>query len=513
MIFALFLLQSISIANAFLNTTNMYDIKTVINSYLSNTIDQHSLHATSHKFMKMVQDESHITSQYFQSVRYIKYGFSIKNETNSTNNNDKVYKKFNFIQSIAFFYCGINMSNVINTSFDNISIDESKLLMNSSIFALQIVESYQLIRCEICERIKLGWYQSVIDLFNPHSRDYSFFANAWFIRKVESLISFTPRLSYDLNGIGQAYEFLAKFGDFEPYKEVVIGRISEIDRVLAQNSQLLGSPTMLEIEMRTHQIKHPKMHKYIVEKMVQHVKSTKNNSFILNHCNSSDFWHHVRMYHHLTGSHAINHQLDNTTVQIANMLQLLDQCQLPHATAIADCGLIVFGMYESYGHENGTDGHEYVINAIKCIISNNHIYCSKFSQFTNGTYFEHFMSNLRESMNVAIFYPYLNELMNDTQFVNIVNNNTDSEMDTYLQTTLSKLMVVAVEEYKDIEMIKKIANVFTPKINVCRKCTLYPAFFSTKIPWMDVLDKLGCKYLTKYFQQRFNHSVDECTSE
>ena len=150
MIFALFCLQSISIV--FGTVTNIYDIETVVNSYLSNTIDQHALHATSFDYMKMIQQESsHVTSRYFQSVRYILHGFPI---TNETNNNDTVYKKLNFIQSIALYYCGINMSHVINTSLDNISIDESKLHMNSVIFPVQIVESYELVRHEICERIK-----------------------------------------------------------------------------------------------------------------------------------------------------------------------------------------------------------------------------------------------------------------------------------------------------------------------------------------------------------------------
>ena len=96
--------------------------------------------------------------------------------------------------------------------------------------------------------------------------------------------------------------------------------------------------------------------------------------------------------------------------------------------------------------------------------------------------------------------------MNDNQFANIVNNNTDSQIDTYLQTTLAKLIVLALEEYKDIEMIKKITAVFEPKINVCASVE----WDSEMMPFMDVLVSHECMYLIKYFQQRFKHQIDDC---
>lgn len=85
--------------------------------------------------------------------------------------------------------------------------------------------------------------------------------------------------------------------------------------------------------------------------------------------------------------------------------------------------------------------------------------------------------------------------MNDHQFVNIVNNNTDSEINTYLQTVLSQWMVLAVDYYRDIEMVKKIATVFEPKkIDAC------------------MLMNPELLYLTNYFQQRFHHRIDHnCT--
>ena len=531
MIFALFCLQSISIT--FGTVTNVYDIETVINNYLSNTIDHHSLHATSSKYMNMVQDESHTTSRYFQSVRYILHGFVITNETNDS---DKRYKKLNFLQSIALFYCDINMSNVVNnTPFVNISIDESKLFMNSSIFPLQLVESYQLVRSEICQRIKLGWYHSVIDLFNPHVRSDSFFSR--FIQDVVNFISSnSSEYVYELQRVGQMYPFLAKFGEFELYKQTVIRNILKMDTLLQLQSELtfldLDNPILQnEIEVCVNQIKYPKMNEYIANILEQQVKSTGNKSFILNHynCNASDLWHHVRMYENLTGMDAINHQLqvENNTIKMHNLLQLLDHClvysarRLTSSKSIIDCTLITFRMYELCDHKiNGMDGREYVINAIKCIISNHDVYCSKLSQLTNGTLTQHddfrstslrINNNLKKPLGQAIFYLYLNDLMNDTQFVNIINNNTDSvnSNDIYSPPILDLFnwMLLALEEYKDIEMITKIATVFRPKINVGGNYIFEFQHAFQKLvlqSWMDVLVTRNCTYLTKYFQQRFN---------
>ena len=512
MIFTLFFLQSISIAYAFLNTTKMYDIKTVVNSYVSNTIDQHSLHATSPHYMNMIQQESHLTARYFQSVRYILHGFSI---TNATNNNEKVYPKLNFIQSIAYFYCGMNMSDVMSVPFDNIFIDESHLYMNSTIFPVQLVESYELIRSEICERIKLELYQSIVDLFEPHVYvHHSFFVR--FIGSVAKFISSkTHRKSFSLQGIGNIYPFLAKFGEFELYKETVIHHMWEINN-FALASKASGDGIRVEFDLCVNDIKYPKMFRYIARIL----NSTGNTSFIQKDHNTSDFWHYVEMYEFATGIAAVNHQVGNNTLEIINLMQLLYECWVPSESFITsaimtDCMLIAFGIYESCEpFEDGTDGHEHVLNALKCIFAHHDLYCSKYG--ASYDHFSHMFSMLRDDVEESqiedVFYPYLNEMMNDAQFVTIVNNNTDSEIDTYLQEILFKLMMYALEEHKDIEMIKKIASVFKPKINIYTDyCTfqgnLKYQLSALAMSWVDVLIQNECMYLIKYFQQRFKHQV------
>ena len=535
MIFALFCLQFASIA--FGTVTTVYDIETVIRSYLSNTIDQHTLHATSSDYMQMIQRESHVTSRYFQSIRYILHGFVMRN---STDDNDKVHKKLNFIQSIAYYYCGMNMSYIVNTSsLDNICINERQLHMNSTIFPVQMVESYELIRFEICQRIKLELYQSVVDLFKldkyvqlrqriKFPKHDSFLL--MFIGNVADFISSkTSQSLFAFQGVGQMYPFLVKFGEFELYKETVIRQILQIDNALTLNAEFPGKVMSYDIELCVTQIKYPRMLKYITTTLLeQQVKSTRNKSFILStsQYHANNFWHHARMYQHLTNSNAINHQTENNTIhlEIRNLMQSLDQClgATSRSQTIAYCVLIAFRMYQLYHHQDDTDTYEYVLDAIKCIISNHDIYCSKFNTLTNETDHHDFnltfftrKRNLRKSLHQGVFYPYINELMNDTQFVNIINDNTDSEIDTYLQTTLSRWMVLALEQYKDIQMIQKIATLFEPKINVCTNCTLdtkYAWYEITRISWMDVLMKHDCMYLTKYFEQRFNHQLDDCSS-
>ena len=505
MIFAFFFLQSISIAYTLGTVTKVYDIETVIRSYVSHSIDEHALHATSNHYMQMVQDESHLTSRYLQSVRYILHGFPI---TNEANDNDTVYKKLNFIQSIAYYYCGINMSDVMSATLDNIFVDESQLYMNSVIFPVQLVESYELVRSEICERIKLGLYQSVIDMFNQYGYADPFFGR--FIRNVANFISSKEHEFLSLQRIGDMYPFLAKFGEFELYKETVIDQIWKIDNMW-RKSKILDK-IQFDIDTCVSQIKHPKMHKYVTDIL----KSTGNKSFILNQHNTSDFWHHVQLYQLSTASAAVSHHAENDTIKVRNLLQLLDECRLKPkflltGTSMAACRLITFGIYESC--EDRMNGHEYVLNAIKCIISNHDLYYSKFGPLTNEMDYKfksQLTNSLRKSLSEADIYLYLNELMNDTQFVNIVNNNTDSEIDTYLQKILSELMVHALEQHKDIQMIKKIAIVFKPKINVYAKCIDYPLNLRM-ISWMDVLMKHECMYLETYFQQRFKHQEDDCS--
>ena len=535
MIFALFFLQLIS--TAFGTSTNVHDIETVIRSYLSDTNDEHALHATSYGYMQVVQDESHLSTRYFQAARYILHGFPMY--TNDTNDNSTVYKKLNFIQSIALYYCGMNISYIINTSFDNILINESELHLNSSIFPVQMVESYELIRSEICERIELGLYQSVVDMFKQDVRSRSRQSNnlilpmnlnvnarsskslSSFIRNVAYFISFkTSQRVPELSSICQMHQFLVKFGEFELHKGTVIHHVWQTDKL----SSSLGG----DIGICVNQIRYPKMHKYITDVLKQQVNLTGNQSFILSRNKTCDFWTYVQMYQLRTDNDPINHQAENNTVELRNLLQLLDECRQKHAATfdssenIATCALIAFRIYES--HKDRINGHEYVLNAIKCIIANHDIYCSKFRTVASATDYHYSNStllmishNLRQSLSAAVFYPYIDKLMNDTQFVNIVNNNTDSATDTYLHTILSKLMVLALEEYKDIEMIKKIARVFKPKINVCVNCIrenkFHIGFAQPKmLSWMDMLVKCDCIYLTKYFQLRFKQQVDDCSS-
>ena len=528
----------------------------------------------------------------------------------------------------------LNVFFPINTSFDNISIDESKLFMNSSIFALQMVESYQLVRCEICQRIKLGWYQSVIDLFNQHSHGDSFFSS--FIQHVANFVSFKPsEYFYELQTIGQMYPFLAKFDEFELYKETVLDHLWEINNLTLQ-SQVFGK---IQCDIAcVNQIKYSKMHKYLAGKL----NSTKHNSFILNQHN---LWYYSQMYKLSTGIAAINdkrrsikdigsgnpsvpssmtvttmkglresiwyepprakddrnyknsdqaanldqeaiqarlpqffemipptddleepdemghsmnsdltenfatampemqniHEMNhamlyeahselggtvnsdqpaNNTTKIYNLLQLINECQhksvlLPKMKEKVDeCTFLALTIYDSCQDIDGINAHEYVVNAIKCIMSNHQFYCSKFTSLTfiedynyvNDRKLRQLTNVLREKVSEDVFYPYLNEVMNDNQFANIVNNNTDSQIDTYLQTTLAKLIVLALEEYKDIEMIKKITAVFEPKINVCASVE----WDSEMMPFMDVLVSHECMYLIKYFQQRFKHQIDDC---
>ena len=500
MIFALFCLQSLSIA--FGTVTKIYDIETLINSYLSHTIDENALHATSYDYMQIVEDESHWQKRYFQSLRYIKYGFPMytnsRSYLNTSSTNDTVYKKLNFIQSIAFYYCGMNMSDIMNASLDNIHINESQLYMNLAMFAVQLVESYELIRSEICERIKLGLHQSVVNMFNPHANDDSFFSG--FIQHVADFTFCKATQPFSLESLGRIYPFLAKFGEFESYKETVIHQIWKIDNFALQ-SKVLGHIMYSDIDVCVSQIEHPQMYKYVTDILKQQVISTGNTSFILNHHNTTDFRYYVEMYQLSTGSAINRDQIENKTIDMRGLLRVLDECRrttgsVLSTTTMTECTLIVFRIYESY--QDGTNGHEYVLNAIKCIISNRDVYCSKFSRMASGTDYD-FYSNtfwidrLRESLNEYVFYPYVNEIMNDTEFINFLNNNTNSETDGYLQTILSNLMMISMEEYGDIEMIKKIATVFASRIHTCR---LSQEFM----------------YLTKYFQQRLRRQVDaNCT--
>ena len=539
-------MQSISIA--FCTVTNVYDIDKLISGYLSQTINEHALHATSLQYMKIIPDRVHWKKRYFQSVRYIEYGFPLhtnsSSETHSTN--DKIYKKLNFIQSISYYYCGMNISCGMNTSMDNVWIDESQLYMNSVMFPIQIVESYEFVRSEVCERMALGLYQSIVDMFKPDTyvesnqrsnliirvspnvkAELSF---SQFIGNVASFISSKTHPFFSLQSIGVMYRFLVKFGEFESYKETVIHNIWQMDSSLALQLNVFSDS---DIDICMNQIKHPKMHKYVTNTLKQQVNFTGNKSFILEHDKTADaynlsgnFWRYAKMYQVLTGSTAIKHQVENDTVEIVNLFQLLRECQWKHrytertrstGSTLVDCALIAFGIYESY--EGNMDGHEYVLNALKCIISNNDLYCSKLSPSisANETYFQHSRSmylmlrDLRQSLIEDVFYPYLNELINDTQFVSIINNNTDHVIDGYLQTTLSKLMVVALEEYKDTEMVKKIATVFKPKINVCKNCIFESKYDcdSLVISWMDVLVIHECMHLKKYFQQRFKHQISK----
>ena len=503
------------ISTAFGTVTKIYDIETVIKSYLSHTIDEHALHGTSYEYMQVIQDESNLTHRYFQSVRYIKYGFPMY--TNATNDNNKIYKKLNFIQSIAYYYCGINMSYVMNTSLDNIWINESQLYMNSPIFPVQLVESYELIRSEICHRIGVGLHQSVVDMFNTYSHVDSFSSS--FIQHVANFLSFNTSESLALRNIGQVYPFLAKFGEFESYKEIVIHHILKINnQALASNVLDKITSVMSNIDISVNQIMYPKMHGYVTSIL----KSKTSESFILNKHNTSNFWYYVQMYQLSTGKAAIKHQVENTTIETHDLLQLLDECwgvtkSFIVSATMADCILITFGIYESC--EDGTDGHEYVLDAIKCIISNHDMYCSKFSSPADTTDFElksKLRNSLRKLLPAVAFYPYFNEIINDTQFVNIVNNNTDSQMDEYLHEMLSRLMSVALENYKDIEMIKRIVTLFKPKINVCTKCIFqnkYKYEWNLKmLSWMDVLVSHECTYLTNYFQQEFMYQMHDCST-
>ena len=67
-------------------------------------------------------------------------------------------------------------------------------------------------------------------------------------------------------------------------------------------------------------------------------------------------------------------------------------------------------------------------------------------------------------------------------------------------------MFLALEEYRDIDMIKNIATVFKPTIDVCRTCTIQQLF---KYSWMDVWMEQQCMYLKNYFQKQFRHQIDE----
>ena len=489
MIFAIFFLQSVSIAfGTFGTSTNVHDIETLIRSYLSDTIDEYTLHATSHGYMKVVQDESHLPTRYFQAVRYILHGFPMY--TNDTNDNSTVYKKLNFIQSIALYYCGMNISYIINTSFDNILINESELHLNSSIFPVQMVESYELIRSEICERIELGLYQSVVDMFNPYTNDLSFFSA--FIETIINFISCKTCESFSLKSTGLIYPFLAKFGEFDLYKETVIHQIWKIDSS-ARELHVFGNDMSSDIDICVSSIEHPKMYKHVTNILEQHGKSSRIQFFIPHHHNVSDFWYYGQMYQLLTDIVPGTLEVESTTVEVLKLFGLVHQCPKHDVTAIMiHCPSIAFRIHES--RKDGIDGHGYVINAIKCIISNHDIYYLKFGLSANEINHEFkstLTNSLRQSLSPVVFYPYIDELMNDTQFVNIVNNNTDSEIDTYLQTILSKFMFIALDYYKDIQMMKKIATVFEPKINVCP--LMNPEFM----------------HLTKYFQQRFSHQINE----
>ena len=524
MIFALFCLQSISFVFGINTRTKIYDIETVINSYLSNTIDQHALHATSSDYMKMIQQESNLSTRYLQSVRYILHGFpiTIANETKDNINGRFVYKKLNFIQSIALFYCGINMSQVIKTSFENIAINESQLYMNSTIFPIQVVESYELVRSEICQRIKLGLHRFVVDMFKTEPYSFPDFFFSGFIEEVALFVStpFKTGIITVWEKVGQMYPFLSRFGELELYKGPLIQRIWDMDRAGRKSKRLIAEQKFkFAVDTCVSEIKHPKMHKYVVEILKQQVETgtKKKKSSILNHRNVSmtELQYYVKMYQLVTLNTAINHQFENNTVEIRDLIQLLGQCQEATSTDstvmdMNECVLITLKIYQSYY------SHEYIVNTIKCTISDHHLYCSKFIQTLrkNGSQFWRY--DLRNSIDEAVLYPYLNEIMNDTVFVNIVNNNTDSDINSYWQTMLSKLMSLALEEYRDIDMIKKIATVFTPTIDVREKCISASknkrrsSLMSRS--WMDVLKKHQCMYLTNYFQQRFRHQiVENCT--
>ena len=525
MIFTLLFLQSISIA--FGTVTKIYDIEKLITKHLAHTTDAHDLYATSYDYMKFVQKESDFTARYFQSVRYILHGFPMPSSIAKLNStNGKIHKKLNFIQSIVLYYCGMNMSYIVNTSLDNILINESQLYMNSMIFPVQLVESYEIIRLEICERIRLGSYQSIVDMFNPYKKArHSFFSG--FVRQVANFISSTSCETFSLQNIGQMYPFLAKFDRYEPYKETVIGQIRKIDNY-ARASKVLGKIRLSDIDICVSQIKHPKMYKYVTNILEQQVHSTGNPSFILNRDKASNLSHYAQMYQLLTGSEAMSHHAESDIVEMRDLLQLLDDLHLRHeagasstSITLVDSSLIAFRIHES--RTDGINGHEYVLNAIKCIISNHDIYCSQFNPLAIATPLqdhEFFMrkDNLRQSLSADVFYPYIDEIMKDTQFVNIVNNNTDSKINTYLQKILSNLMAVAWEKYKDVEMIKTITTTFKQKIDVCMICIPdnHSKFEWKSISLMNMLIKGDCMYLTKYFQQRFSHqvdSVDHCSGK
>ena len=172
-------------------------------------------------------------------------------------------------------------------------------------------------------------------------------------------------------------------------------------------------------------------------------------------------------------------------------------------------------MYELCNHFK--DAHGDVVNAIKCIISNHDIYCQLANQTGDGDFRSRVLRirhDMQKSVGSVIFYPYLNEFMNDTQFVNIINNNTNDQDDICLQSILLKWMMFALEEYKDIEMIKKIATVFEPKINVYAKCMyLRKKPIARMTSWMGVLMTYNCEYLTKYFHQKFGSQMDDSSSK
>ena len=478
MIFALFCLQSISIAFGTGTVTKVHDIETVIGGYLSNTVHEHALHATSSYYMRMVQDESRLTSRYFQSVRYIEYGFSMHINSSSQKNstNEKSYKKLNFIQSIAHFYCGMNISSVLSTSLDNIWINNSQLYMNSVIFPVQIVESYEIIRSEICHRIKLGLYQSVVNMFyflqSEKPYDLSRFSLSYFIHKVANFISIKTNSFLSLQKVGDMHSFLAKFGEFELYKETVIHHISKwnidyfnlVAKHMTELTEMKDSERQTIVDACANQIRYPKWHRYVIDML----KLPGNDSLMLNSSKSSQYKHCVLTYILLKGSNhdAANHLVENSTVQIGDLFQLLNGCTTIQFFTLFwdDCSLIVFAIYESY--QGDLDGHEYVINEIKLILSHHDVYYTKLSVLTNQTNSKSTLIN-RLKIDVEskpdVFYPYLNELMNDDQFVHIIKNSTDIKTETYLQKIIYKWVLVAHKKYMDIEMIQKIVAVFQPK--------------------------------------------------
>ena len=211
------------------------------------------------------------------------------------------------------------------------------------------------------------------------------------------------------------YPFLAKFGEFESYKETVIYQIWKIDKFVRE-SQFFGDEMSSDIDICVSQIEHPKMSKYVTDTLEQQVKSSERESFLLNHYKICDLWYYAQMYHLLTGTAAINHQGKNNTIEIGNLLQLLLDCpskyEATFESATTYCPLIAFAIYESRkdGINDGINGHEYVLNAIKCIISNHDLYYSKFGSLTNEMEYK-FKSKLtnilRQSLSAAVFYPYL----------------------------------------------------------------------------------------------------------